>query len=223
MSPHFTFHTYNQKSSTHETEGNVAMTMTERPEEVIRADHVSGPQQGEWTYSHYLAIPDDGQRYEIIDGVLYMAPSPNEYHQVASNMIAYYLTAYVKVAGLGQVLTAPFDVKLSFKTVVQPDVLVFLYKRGQVEKLSTVVKRIPDVAVEIVSPGTLKHDRQRKFHAYEQAGIREYWIVEPKRRSVEVYALENGAYCQTGVFSGEQTIISQVVPDFPVAVQQFFE
>ena len=199
------------------------MTMTERPEEVIRADHVPGPKQGEWTYSHYMAMPDDGQRYEIIDGVLYMAPSPNEYHQVASNMIATYLTIHVKFAGLGQVLAAPFDVKLSFKTVVQPDVLVFLYKNGQVEELSTVVKRIPDVAVEIVSPGTMKHDRQRKFQAYELAGIREYWIVEPKQRSVEVYALDGGAYCKTGVFSGEQTVISQVVADFPVAVQKFFE
>src|SRR5690242_6051875 len=84
--------TQNQKPSTHQTKGTIAMTMTERPEEVIRADHVPGPKQGEWTYSHYLALPDDGQRYEIIDGVLYMAPSPNEYHQGAATRIGTYLS-----------------------------------------------------------------------------------------------------------------------------------
>jgi hypothetical protein len=75
------FHRHHQKPSTHDAKGNVAMTTTERPEEVIRADHVPGPKQGEWTYSHYMAMPDDGQRYEIIDGVLYMSPSPNRGHQ----------------------------------------------------------------------------------------------------------------------------------------------
>ena len=198
------------------------MTMTERPEEVIRADHVPGPQQGEWTYSHYLAIPDDGQRYEIIDGVLYMAPSPNEYHQVAATRISTYLSIHIDFPDIGRVLVAPFDVELSFKTVVQPDVIVFLYKNGEIEELSKLVKGIPDLVVEIASPGTTKHDRQRKFHAYERAGIREYWIVEPKRHSVEVFTLDAGTYCKTGVFSGEQTIISQVIPDFPVAVKQIF-
>jgi Uma2 family endonuclease len=196
--------------------------MTERPETVMRADHVPGPQQGEWTYSHYLAIPDDGQRYEIIDGVLYMAPSPNEFHQNEAARIIIYLGIHIELPDLGRILPAPFDIKLSFKTVVQPDVVVFLYKNGEVEELSKLVKNIPDLVVEIASPGTTKHDRQRKFHAYEQAGIREYWIVEPKQQSVEVYLLDAGTYCKIGVFSGKQTVVSQVVPDFPVAVEQFF-
>jgi Uma2 family endonuclease len=198
------------------------MTMTERPETVIRADHVPGPQQGEWTYSHYLAIPDDGQRYEIIDGVLYMLPWPNVYHQAASGMISTYLCIHVDFPDLGRVLAAPFDVKLSFKTVVQPDLIVFLHKNGEIEALSKLVKNIPNLVVEIASPSTAKHDRQRKFQAYEQAGIPEYWIVEPNHRSVEVFALDAGTYCKVGVFRGEQTVISQVVPDFPVAVEQLF-
>jgi Uma2 family endonuclease len=197
------------------------MTTTERPEEVIRADHVPGPKQGEWTYSHYMAMPDDGQRYEIIDGVLYMSPSPNRGHQGASMRIGTYLTMHVDFAGLGEVLAAPFDVKLAFKTVVQPDVMVFLYKKdaeGELKELDD----IPDLVIELASPGTRKHDRQRKFQAYERAGIREYWIVEPNRRSIEVFVLDGGTYCKVGVFSGEQTVSSQVVPDFPVPVQQFF-
>ena len=202
--------------------GDVAMTTTERPGDVIRADHVPGPKQGEWTYSHYMAMPDDGQRYEIVDGVLYMAPSPNEYHQVASMRMGTYLSTHIDLNDLGLTLAAPFDVKLAFKTVVQPDLLVFLYKNGEVEELSDVVKRIPDLVVEIVSPGTMKHDRQRKFQAYELAGIPEYWIVEPKPRSVEVYALEAGAYQQDGIFRDEQIINSRVVPDLPVAVRRFF-
>ena len=72
------------------------MTTTERPNEITPADHVPGPKQGEWTYSHYMALPDDGQRYEIVDGVLYMAPSPSGFHQEAAYLIAYYLMAHVK-------------------------------------------------------------------------------------------------------------------------------
>ncbi|MBV9228886.1 MAG: Uma2 family endonuclease [Chloroflexi bacterium] len=74
------------------------------------ANDVPGPKQGYWTYSHYAALPDDGNRYEIIDGVLYfMPPSPNERHQRANNRLATYLTIHVEFAGLGQVYTGPFS------------------------------------------------------------------------------------------------------------------
>src|SRR5438105_1676404 len=103
----------------------MAMT-SNRLDVVTLANHVPGPQQGEWTYSHYSSLPDDGHRYEIIDGVLYMAPAPNPWHQEVSGEFFFYLRTYIKSAGLGKVLAAPIDVELSPKNVIQPDMVVIL-------------------------------------------------------------------------------------------------
>src|SRR5579863_8925637 len=103
------------------------MAMTSDRIDVVRpADHVPGPKQGNWTYSHYAALPDDGQRYEIVDGVLYMAPAPSDNHQDTAGHFYYYLRMYIQFAGLGQVRQSPYDVELVPNVVVQPDVLVVL-------------------------------------------------------------------------------------------------
>jgi Uma2 family endonuclease len=137
--------------------GNVPM--------VIPADHIPGPRQGHWTYDDYAALPDDGHRYEIVDGVLYMSPAPSREHQNAALEIAAYLRTYVKLAGLGQVYIAPFDVQLDPRTVVQPDVLVVLNPHLDRVAESRVIGA-PDLVVEVSSPGTVGHDRTRKQDAY---------------------------------------------------------
>jgi len=192
-------------------------TTSKRPSQLTPADHVPGPQQGQWTYSHYAALSDDGQRYEIVDGVLYMAPSPTEFHQVIVYLIATHLNIHVQFTGLGLVLGAPFDLKLSVETVVQPDVLVFLNKAEYQE-----TSKLPDLVVEVASPSTAKQDRTLKYHAYEQASIKEYWIVNPFARNVEVLTLEAGKYYSVGIFSSEDRICSIVIPHFPVRARQLF-
>jgi Uma2 family endonuclease len=203
------------------TKGDVIMTTFKRSDEPIRADHVAGPPQGQWTYKHYAEIPDDGQRYEILDGVLYMSPAPSGPHQRTDLRIGYYLLTYIEFVGLGIVLTAPFDVELSFSNVVQPDVIVLL-KENSHRYISSRIVGAPDLVIEVTSPGTSRYDRKQKSRAYAQAGVKEYWIVHPLEHTVEVFVLEAGKYCSVGVFSGEQTIPSQVIPHFPVQVQQFF-
>lgn len=167
-------------------------------------------------------MPDDGQRYEIVDGVLYTPPpSPNGFHQGASNLFATYLTIYVQFKGLGRVYAGPFDVRLAFNTVVQPDVIVIL-----AENLHKITRKgivgSPDLAVEIASPSTKSYDRLVKWNAYARAGVQEYWIVEPLEHTVEVLVLEGDTYKSLGVFSGEQILPSRIVPDFPVEVKRFF-
>ena len=88
------------------------------PSVVVRADHVPGQPQGRWTYDAYAALPDDGMRYEIIDGVLYMAAAPNTAHQTAAGRFTYYLLTHVEFAGVGRVFAAPFDVELARSVVV---------------------------------------------------------------------------------------------------------
>ncbi len=144
---------------------------------VERADAVPGPGQGEWTYADYAAIPDDGRRYEVVNGVLYMAPRPVERHQAASMRIGSHFFTHIEAAGLGRVYAAPFDVELSPENVVQPDVIVVLKDNLQVITAERIIGA-PDLVVEIASPSTATHDRDRKRRAYEQAGVREYWIAD---------------------------------------------
>ena len=188
---------------------------------VERADAVPGPSQGEWTYADYAAIPDDGRRYEVVNGVLYMAPSPVERHQFASSRFTHYLVVHVDFKGLGRVYAAPFDVELSSGNVVQPDVIVVLSDNLQVITAERIVGA-PDLVIGIASPSTATHDRDRKRRAYEQAGVREYWIADPYARTVEILALENGKYRLLGVFQGQSILPSRVLPGLPFRVAQLF-
>lgn len=188
---------------------------------VTPADEAQGPAQGAWTYSHYAALPADGRRYEIIEGVLYMAPAPGEAHQSASIRLASYLLTHVEFAGLGRVYPAPFDVELAANVVVQPDVVVVLHANGGIITPSH-IRGAPDLVIEITSPSTATHDRSRKLRAYARAGVMEYWLVDPHAQTVEVLTLADSEYRSQGVFQGSATLPSAVVPNLPIRVEQFF-
>jgi Uma2 family endonuclease len=188
---------------------------------VVPADHVGGAVQGRWTYASYAAVPDDGQRYEVVDGVLYMAPAPNEGHQSANALFTTYLMIHVQFAGLGRVYAAPFDVQLAPNIVVQPDVLVVLVANHHIITPSRIIGP-PDLVVEIASPSTATYDRSKKLQAYEQAGVQEFWIADPVARNVEVLLWEPNGYRSKGVFAGQAVLPSRVVPGLQVQVQQFF-
>jgi Uma2 family endonuclease len=204
-----------------DTKGRIEMTTVERPSVVLPADWVPGPPQGSWTYTDYAALPDDGQRYEIVNGVLLMAPAPTPDHQSVAVRIAYYIFPHIDLAGIGKLFTAPIDVELGPKNVFQPDLVVVLN-----EHLSRVAaKKIigaPDLVIEVASPSTAAYDRLTKYEQYAQAGITEYWIVKPTTHTIEVLVLEDGEYHSLGVFSGQQTLPSWVVPGFSVAAEKFF-
>lgn len=188
---------------------------------VTPADWVPGPEQGSWTYEDYVALSDDGQRFEIVSGVLVMAPAPDGPHQDAVLRIAHYLLVYVEFAGLGKVRIAPFDVQLSSKNVFQPDVFVVLnahLSRMQAKKMIGA----PDLVVEVASPSTAFVDRVTKHEKYAEAGVQEYWIVNSEAGTVQVSVLESGEYRSLGIFRGQHTLPSRVVPGLPVRVEQFF-
>src|ERR1700756_5638392 len=94
-----------------DTKGRMRMTTIEQSSVVLPADWVPGPQQGSWTYDDYVALPNDGQRYEIVNGVLVMAPAPTPEHQDIVLEIYVALRAYVKLTGLGRVFMGPIDVQ----------------------------------------------------------------------------------------------------------------
>ena len=188
----------------------------------LLAKHVPGPRQGQWTYDDYAALPDDGQRYEVMNGVLIMAPAPTPEHQGVSTLLLVYLFQYSQAIGLGKIFAAPLDVELASNRVVQPDILVVL--NANLHKIAA--KRFigaPDLVIEIASPGTELYDRLSKYEAYEQAGVSEYWMVNSSDKSIEVSVLEGREFQSLGVFQGKTTIPSRVVPGIAnVAVEQFF-
>ena len=188
---------------------------------VTRADDVPGPAQGCWTYEAYAALPDDGNRYEVIDGILYLMPGPTPRHQTVLSWFVYYLMAHVQVPGLGRVFAAPLDVLLPGARPAQPDVLVLLnHKLHLISERG--VEGPPDLVIEIASAGTRTYDRTTKLAAYARGGVPEVWLAEPADQTLEALTLDGDAYRSLGVFAGAATLPSRVLPGLPVRVEQFF-
>jgi Uma2 family endonuclease len=188
---------------------------------VTAAAPLVGPPQGRWTYADYAALPDDGNRYEIIAGVLYMTPAPGTGHQSVSARLVTFLVTHVEFAGLGRVFAAPVDVELAPDTVVQPDIVVILSANLDRITPSRIIGA-PDLVVEILSPGTAGYDRREKQDAYARSGVGEYWIVDPGAQTVELLTLDQGGYRSHGVFRGQARLPSSVVT-LPVPIERFFQ
>jgi Uma2 family endonuclease len=145
------------------------------------------------TYEDYCLIPDDGRRHEIIDGVHYVNAAPSTYHQHVSKRLQYQLYTKIELAGHGVMYNAPVDVHLTKHDVVQPDLVVILNAKKFIIT-PTKVKGVPDLLVEILSPSSIDHDRERKRNLYESCGIPEYWIVDPFDHKLEQLVLRDGRY-----------------------------
>lgn len=148
------------------------------------------PKDRKYTYADYLTW-DDGNRYELIDGVPYMmAPAPSPDHQRISYNLVMQIGGYLK-GKTCEVFYAPFDVKLNDDTVVQPDIAIVCDK-SKIDKAGC--KGAPDMVVEILSPSTIRQDQVTKLNKYRESGVREYWIVSPESRSVQACLLDHGNY-----------------------------
>src|SRR5256885_1524664 len=117
------------------------------------------PVQGQWRYADYLRLPDDGKRYEIIEGMLYVANAPSIEHQFTVSEIHFQLKLFVRESALDQVYTSPIEVHLAETTKpVQPDVL-FIRTERQPAPGAQFFEGAPDLIVEVISPGSIRLDR----------------------------------------------------------------
>lgn len=142
-------------------------------------------------YSDYAAIPDDGCRYEMVDGDLLVTPAPSPLHQRVSKRLQRCLEAYFEGRGLGEVFDAPIDVILTPHDVMQPD-LVVVVQPHQVSARG--IEGAPLLVVEILSPTTRERDRTIKARRYSTLGIVHYWLVDPEARRLECYVLQGSQY-----------------------------
>ena len=145
----------------------------------------TGPDQRKhWTAADLRAIPDDGKRYEIIDGELFVSSSPMPMHQRLVMRLLLVLHAYVDAHRIGEVLPSPADIEFADDTVVQPDVFVFPLTDGKAPERWEDIGRLL-LAIEILSPGTARADRIVKRRRYQGESIPEYWAVDADAQVVE--------------------------------------
>jgi Uma2 family endonuclease len=176
-----------------------------------------------WNYARWQHLPDDGNRYEVIDGVLYMTTAPSFFHQWIVSRITRVLQAQLEDTGIALVVFAPIGVLMPGCDPVQPDIVVV-----RREQLGIIAERringVPALLVEVVSPGTLRQDSEIKRAAYARAGVPEYWLVRPTERDVLLHSQPDptlGAYLQTDHVPPNGELISPTLP-VRAAISAFF-
>ena len=173
------------------------------------------------TYDDYLKIPDE-ERYELIEGELYMVPAPDFSHQIISRNIEFLLWDFVKKHSLGIVVDAPVDVVLTPEDVLQPDILFISNERRHIITKKN-VNGAPDLVIEILSPSTQERDKIVKRGLYARHGVREYWIVDPEAKKVEVMIPGNKGFNLHGIFLLEDILSSPLIAGFSLPLKEVFE
>ena len=166
------------------------------------------------TYDELIAMPDDGQRYELIDGEVCASPAPHRVHQKMSFRLTLQVGGHVEELGLGELYHAPVDVRLSPYDIVQPD-LIFLRRDRLHLYQGSIVEGPPDIVVEILSPSTRQVDLVRKAALYARAGVPEYWQVDLDARKLRILVLHEGQYREVAV-DAEGHLRSVVLPDLVI-------
>jgi Uma2 family endonuclease len=158
------------------------------------------------TYDDYAKLPDDGSRYELADGVLeLMTPAPTPKHQVISTQLLTILMNSCQTLYI--VFASPIDLILSSTEVRQPDIVMVHRSKIDIITLRG-IEGIPDLVAEILSPQSVKRDKQNKLIAYAKYHIPEYWIVDPANECLEQYILSGDKYELHTVYDREETIQS---------------
>lgn len=174
------------------------------------------------TYADYRALPDDGTRYELVEGELRIMPSPTTSHQTVVLNLAVKLKTFTKEKDLGLVFVAPLDVQLSDDLCYQPDVL-FVAKESKAQITEVDIQGAPDLVVEIVSPSSRRIDRKEKMGNYAKHGAREYWLVYPETIFVEVFVLRDGKYEMLGRYGEGEMMRSEVLSGLEFLTETMFE
>ena len=176
-----------------------------------------------FTYEDFLHFPDDGKRHEIIGGQHYVTPSPDTKHQRVARNLILALGGYLERDPTGEVFAAPFDVVFSDLDVVEPDLLYVSRERSHI-LTDRHVRGAPDLAVEILSPGTRKTDEVKKRQLYERFGVHEYWLVDPELDTIKVYRRVEEAFVRVAKLSVAHgdVLATPLLPDWSVPLAKIF-
>lgn len=173
--------------------------------------------QVRYRYDDYKSLSDHtDKRYELLNGDILMVPSPTTSHQRVSRDLGFLLFQHVRANKLGEVFFAPIDVVLgqgSDREVAQPDILFVSAQRRAIIAEGE-IQGAPDLMVEILSPSTEALDRGYKKALYARRGVSEYWIVDPKSQTIEVYSLSDAGFSYVGSYQATGEFTSPLLPRF---------
>jgi Uma2 family endonuclease len=175
--------------------------------------------QAGWTEEQYFALPEVNCLLELSDGKLVVLEMPTPEHQEIVLELAVALRIWVRPRS-GRIFVAPMPVRLWPEKVREPDISLFL-----ADRTSSMVEQYagpPTLAVEVLSPGTRAHDLRVKLREYPQAGIPEYWVVDPRRRTVLVHLLEGEQYRLAARLGLGQVLRSALLPGFELPIDSIF-
>lgn len=173
------------------------------------------------TYGDLIEMPNDRQRYEIVDGELYVIAAPNISHQTAVTNLTTVLNVHVRAHRLGRVFTAPCDVILENTTVVEPDI-IFVAEKNRGIILPLHIRGAPDLVVEVLSGWTAHADREIQRQAYARHGIPHYWLLDPDRQVFTVNALVDGEYREAAVARENERIGAEPFPDLVIELGELW-
>ena len=172
-----------------------------------------------WTYAKMVEeMPETNLPVELWNGEIIMSPIPTPSHQTVVLRFARRLEDFVLAKRGGSVFVSPLDVVLSQHRVVQPD--VFFVAESNRGIIQDQIRGVPDLALEVISPGSWKRDRVEKKALYEQAGVKEYWIVDPDSETIEVFALVKGVFQLHSRAKGSEVAKSKLLPGFKVTFRE---
>jgi Uma2 family endonuclease len=185
------------------------MTLTTSPPELILRS-----QRADWDRARWEQLPADGNRYEVIDGVLYMSTAPSAFHQWIVRQVFLVLHEQIDIPGIGTTLWSPIGVFMPGCDPVQPDLLVVRSEDLGMFRERRVVG-VPALLVEVLSPSNAEQDLEVKRDAYARAGVPEYWVVRPAERDVLVFSQPDpqlGAYTRIDPISPDAELVSPTLP-----------
>lgn len=176
------------------------------------------PLQGLWTEEQYLRLTDQTNRLiEFTEGYVELLPMPTRKHQAISRFLFLALLSFVQQRG-GTVFYAPLRVRVAFGRFREPDLVLLLDKNDARNQNAFWLGA--DLVVEIVSPDQIKRDTVVKRADYAEAGIPEYWIVQPEEEAITVLQLAGSSYVEHGIFHRGKRATSALLPDFTISVEE---
>lgn len=173
------------------------------------------------TYDAFLDWVDEDTLAEWVKGEVILTSPASLRHQNIAGFLATIIRTYVEEKGLGQIISAPFQMKLA-QSGREPD-LLFIAQENLHRLKTTYLEGPADLVVEIISPESIGRDRGDKFLEYEQAGIPEYWLIDPQRQQAEFYRLDEGGHYQLVVAEENGRYHSTQLPGFWLQVDWLWQ
>jgi len=181
---------------------------------------MSAPQVELFTAADYRSMPEDGKRYQLVEGEIIMAPAPSTYRQIVQGNLHFLLKGYLLKHPLGTVLCAPCDVYLDDQNVYQPDLLFVARERAEPIR-DDGIHGAPDLVIEILSASTAAIDRRKRGH-FAAAGTIEFWQVDPALRQIQRFVFAENTVKPVALIDEPETFSSPLFPDLVIDTKDIF-